>query len=68
MKIHREKKFLESISVDEDIEKKMVDLFSEINISSSYTGPEIKDDQPITTEWYAKRLRIGAYLVKGLLS
>lgn len=52
MKLHREKQFLESISVDEDIEKKLRDQFSEISISSSYTGPVIKEDEPITLEWF----------------
>lgn len=51
MKMHKEKLFSESISVDEDMGKKMLELYNEISLSSTYSGPVIKDDEPITLEW-----------------
>jgi serine/threonine-protein phosphatase 5 len=51
MKMHKEKLFSESISVDEDMGKKMLDIFNEISVSSTYSGPVIKEGEPITSEW-----------------
>jgi serine/threonine-protein phosphatase 5 len=51
IKMHKEKLFQESISVDEDSGKKMLEIFTEMAVSSSYVGPVFKDDEPITAEW-----------------
>lgn len=51
IKLHREKLFQESISVDVDTGKKMLEAYNEIAVSSGYTGPVLKDDEPITSEW-----------------
>jgi serine/threonine-protein phosphatase 5 len=51
IKMHKEKLFSESISVDVDAGKKLMELYHEISVSSSYTGPIISDEEPITSEW-----------------
>jgi len=53
-KLLREKRFLESISVDNVLEQVTITSFNEIQVPSAYNGPSLENADNISAEWVLK--------------